>query len=336
MYQLHDNPLISVLLIVYSDSPLYREALDSVASQFLPTGEFEVVIASSFSQEFEIPRVLEKDTNVKVVESKQLTSGGKIREGVRSCNGKIVAFLDYDDLWESGRLSAIVKAFSEADGLGYYHNDCTFVWGDQESRKGVYRSLASSHLSTKTETKILRPSTSTPAEMIRWMGPGTYNMSSVAVLRDTLLSFSDKIPNVNLSIEDIIFYNCLSLNMNCMRDSMKLTRVRMHGSNVSNASNRSRNTEQERMAIESLKELMRATPSKVVNASLKAYIPSKELYSKFSIEFAGRAKVARQLLSYLGNSQRSGMFPDPVLTGMAAGYLLSPSIYTRLLNKRFG
>lgn len=322
-------------MIVYSDSPLWREAIDSVAKQTISKGDMEVVIATSFSQDFQIPRELEKETQVKVVESKELTSGGKIRDGARVCKGDVVAFLDYDDMWESDRLSAVNGAFKNTDGLGYFHNNFSFILGNQAPERGMYRSVVNGLLSTGSDSRFIDPASSSPGEMIRWMGSGTFNMSSIAVKRSVLLDFLAGIPNVNLSIEDIIFFNCLNLNKKGMQDSRKLTRVRMHHANVSNASNRLKNIEAEKVAIRSLLALMNETSNNTIGACLDSYVQEKELYSSMSIEFTGRTEVMRQLLSYLSTYHTSGILPKPILSSMAASYLISPSIYTRLLNKRF-
>lgn len=329
------QPSISVLLIVYSDSQLYKEAIDSVAAQTLSNSDIELVIATSFPQEFTIPKDLDREGRVRVVHSEELTSGGKIRESVRSCGGDIIAFLDYDDTWEVDRLDTVVKAFSETERLGYYHNNCTFVGEDQVPQRGVYRFLAGGRLKSQSGRRLIDPSVSVAAEIRGWMGPGTYNMSSISVRRSLILDFAQRIPNVNLSIEDIIFFNCLNLNNKGMQDTRKLTRVRMHGSNVSNASNRSRNIEHERIAIDSLANLMNLTTNSAIRSCLKSYLPGKELYSQISMQLAGRASVARQFLSYLSSYQSSAILPSPILASMAAGYLFSPTIYTKLLNKRF-
>lgn len=330
-----ESPSISVFIPIYTDNTLYKEAISSVMRQNYPLSKVEVVLCSSFPHDYDIPRSTDDGVQVKIIETKERSGAGKLKKHARSCSGDIIAFLDYDDIWESNKLASVVRAFTEISGLGYYHNDCTFVHRNQVPQVGMYRNIVKSLLYNIPAERTIDPATASAVEMLSWMGPGTYNASSIALTRDTLLAFSDDLPRVNYSTEDIVFAHCIDLNKKGKQDPGKLTRVRMHDANVTNASNRTRESTLDDNAVEYLVNLMNRTSNKELNKCLNSYVMGKKLFSRISIEPGTRKAVIREALNYLSSYRKSGIVPSPVLTSMAAVYAISPSIYTKLQNKRF-
>ena len=91
--------MISVIIPTHNDTAYLSEALDSAFSQ---EGVSVEVIGEQYGDRF---CYIRNDTNLGVAKSRNL--------GVEHAHGEYVAFLDADDIWESGKLAAQLAALRE-------------------------------------------------------------------------------------------------------------------------------------------------------------------------------------------------------------------------------
>jgi glycosyltransferase involved in cell wall biosynthesis len=106
-------PLVSIIIPAYNVSPFISETLDSVFAQTFT--DFEVVIVNDGSpdtEEFE--RVLQPYQH-RICYLKQDNSGASAARntGLRAARGKLIAFLDADDLWLPQYLEQQLKFIRE-------------------------------------------------------------------------------------------------------------------------------------------------------------------------------------------------------------------------------
>lgn len=116
-----DAPLVSVVVPVYEQPDLLREALDSVASQTLTNVEVVVVDDAS---EVNLEPVLD-EFEIRIVYVRHETNKGAAaarNTGVNSASGEYIAFLDADDIWNQAKLERQLGVFEGASnslGLVY-------------------------------------------------------------------------------------------------------------------------------------------------------------------------------------------------------------------------
>ena len=107
-----NKPLVSVIMPVYNGEKYIRQAVESVFSQNVPL-ELLVIDDGSTDKTAEVltPWLPRRDFHY-LKNEKNLGSAGSRNRGVREAHGKYIAFLDADDWWDAGKLSAQLKALA--------------------------------------------------------------------------------------------------------------------------------------------------------------------------------------------------------------------------------
>jgi glycosyltransferase involved in cell wall biosynthesis len=105
------NPLISVIIPTYNRDWIVQEAIDSVLDQDFNDYELIVVDDGSGDNTREILGVYGKGITVLQQSNKGVSAARN--SGIAAASGRLIAFLDSDDLWLPGKLSTQVKFFEE-------------------------------------------------------------------------------------------------------------------------------------------------------------------------------------------------------------------------------
>lgn len=102
------NPTVSVIIPAYNRAPTLRAALDSVRQQDYQDWELIVVDDGSSDGTAAVADSL-GDSRVRVIRHEVNRGASAARNtGIRSARGRYIAFLDSDDAWLPGKLSAQV------------------------------------------------------------------------------------------------------------------------------------------------------------------------------------------------------------------------------------
>ena|SRR5438132_1419331 len=107
-----DMPTISIVIPTYNRAELLKRALESVRAQTFE--DWEAVIVNDHSEDDTVEVVARfEDPRVRLVNFK---SGGVIAAsrnyGIRLSRGRIIAFLDSDDLWYPSKLERCLRAMT--------------------------------------------------------------------------------------------------------------------------------------------------------------------------------------------------------------------------------
>lgn len=110
------NPLVSVIIPTYNRGWVVQEAIDSVLNQDF--GDYELIVVDDGSDD-NTPEILGAYGKAITVLQQPNTGVSAARNsGIAEAAGQLIAFLDSDDLWLPGKLTAQVKFFEEnADAL---------------------------------------------------------------------------------------------------------------------------------------------------------------------------------------------------------------------------
>jgi glycosyltransferase involved in cell wall biosynthesis len=107
------NPRVSVIIPAYNTSRFIGDTLESVFAQTYK--DFEVVVVNDGSPDtLELERVIAPwRDNITYLHTENCGLAGARNNGIRACNGELVALLDSDDTWEPNYLEVQVRKLDE-------------------------------------------------------------------------------------------------------------------------------------------------------------------------------------------------------------------------------
>ena len=112
------RPLVSVVIPAYNAARTISEAVDSVLTQTLSDFELIIINDGSTDDTGKIARAAaEKDSRIKVLDGPNLGAAGARNAGINASLGKLVAFLDSDDVWLPNKLEEQSRPFEAEQGV---------------------------------------------------------------------------------------------------------------------------------------------------------------------------------------------------------------------------
>ncbi|MGN4126678.1 glycosyltransferase family 2 protein [Lysinibacillus sphaericus] len=106
-----NHPLVSIIMPSFNSSRFIAETIDSVINQTYT--HFELIIVDDCSKDNSwamVNALIKNDERIKIYLLEKNGGAAAARNyGIQAANGKYVAFLDSDDLWDQNKLEAQVK-----------------------------------------------------------------------------------------------------------------------------------------------------------------------------------------------------------------------------------
>ncbi len=123
---LQATPKVSVVIPAYNAMTYLPETITSVLQQTYT--DFEVVVVNDGSTDkIEEWIVQISDPRIKLVSQANLGLAGARNTGIRESQGKYLAFLDADDLWEPTKLEKQVKILEKNPEVGLVYTWVTYI-----------------------------------------------------------------------------------------------------------------------------------------------------------------------------------------------------------------
>ena len=119
------TPTISVLIDTYNHERYVEQAIVSVLEQDFPAADIEVLVVDDGSSD-KTPAIVQRFApRVRYLRKENGGQASAFNAGIPELHGSIVAFLDGDDWWAKGKLTAVAEAFEAnpeiaAVGHGFY------------------------------------------------------------------------------------------------------------------------------------------------------------------------------------------------------------------------
>ena len=111
------TPYISVLVDTYNHERYIEQAIVSVLEQDFPAGEMEIVVVDDGSTD-STPSIVDKFLpRLRYIRKKNGGQASAFNLAIPELRGSIVAFLDGDDWWAKGKLSAVAETFEANPGI---------------------------------------------------------------------------------------------------------------------------------------------------------------------------------------------------------------------------
>src|ERR1051326_3821737 len=150
------RPFVTALIDTYNHETLIEEAIVSVLGQDFPRSEMEIVVVDDGSQD-RTPDIVRKFApGVRLLRKENGGQGSAFNAGIAAAQGEIVAFLDGDDWWAPGKVSAVAEIFKREREVGLVGHGITVVCADGRKRKEVPRELTRFRLKSVADAKTFR------------------------------------------------------------------------------------------------------------------------------------------------------------------------------------
>ncbi len=110
---------ITVLITAYNRKAYLIKAVDSVLYQTLNRDYYEIIVIKNFKDNYIDDYLTNNNIKNIIMDG---TEGDYILKGMEEAKGKIISFLDDDDIFHNEKLQNVYEIFSKYDDLIYYHN----------------------------------------------------------------------------------------------------------------------------------------------------------------------------------------------------------------------
>ena len=150
------KPLVTALIDTYNHQAFIEQAVESVLQQDFPADQLEILIVDDGSTDH-TPELIKKFLPRIRVLSK--TNGGQasaFNTAIPEAQGTIVAFLDGDDWWVPGKLTAIVDAFAANPQTGLVGHGIAEMFPDGRQRTDMIREVSGFRLNSMEAAKVFR------------------------------------------------------------------------------------------------------------------------------------------------------------------------------------
>jgi glycosyltransferase involved in cell wall biosynthesis len=149
-------PFTTVLVDTYNHQFFIKEAINSVLNQDFPASETEILVVDDGSTD-DTPEIVRKFApRVRLIRKVNGGQASAFNAGIPEARGEIVAFLDGDDWWAPGKLTAVSEAFAADTTIGLIGHGVTEVYPDGRQRTEVPREVSRFRITSTEEAKTFR------------------------------------------------------------------------------------------------------------------------------------------------------------------------------------
>jgi len=150
------GPAVTVLVDTYNHERFIEEALVSVLEQDFPASEMEILVVDDGSTD-RTPEIVRKfGPRVRLLRKSNGGQASAFNAGISEASSEIVAFLDGDDWWASGKLTRVVDAMSQDAAVGIVGHGIVMVHRDGSEQSEVLREGFRFQASTMEGARLLR------------------------------------------------------------------------------------------------------------------------------------------------------------------------------------
>ncbi|SIM63811.1 glycosyltransferase [Cuniculiplasma divulgatum] len=214
-------PIISVIITLYNRTQFVREAIESVIKQTLNKDLYEIILVSNIPLD---TSAYGENLKFSLIPDEQI--GKKYLRGLELSKGKIITFLDDDDLFYETRLEKIVNFYKKNSGTIYYHNSFSFISADGKDVKTTFKKH-SQKFSQGNRPMVIRNDGKLKKLVKAKKISADFNMSSIAVSRELIIQNSNLLFSSNKTPDIYLFLEAIHQRATIYLDPEKLTKYRL-------------------------------------------------------------------------------------------------------------
>jgi glycosyltransferase involved in cell wall biosynthesis len=121
-------PLVSVVVPAYNAERTLRASVDSILAQDFR--DFEIIVVNDGSSDSTKSILAAYDSQIQVIDQNNRGAPAARNAGVSAASGKLIAFLDSDDLWSPDKLTKSVAALALNPSASLVFSDCCGLRAD--------------------------------------------------------------------------------------------------------------------------------------------------------------------------------------------------------------
>jgi len=212
-------PFVSVLIDTYNHERFIEEAIISVLEQDFPSSEREILVVDDGSTDG-TPEIVKKfGHEVRLLRKSNGGQASAFNAGIPECRGEIIAFLDGDDWWARGKLTAVSESLASDPSIGLVGHGITEVFSDGREHTEILKENERFRINSGTAARLFR---------LRKSFLGTSRMTFVA----SLLNKIGRVPEeLRIEADEYLFtLGALLADVLILREP--LTFYRLHGANA--------------------------------------------------------------------------------------------------------
>jgi len=150
------TPYVTVLIDTYNHHLFIEEAINSVLQQDFPLSETEIPVVDDGSTD-KTPEIVRKFApRVRLLGKLNGGQASAFNTGIPEARGEIVAFLDGDDWWAPGKLTAVTEAFAANASVGLVGHGITEVHLDGRQLIEVPREVSRFRIESPRDARKFR------------------------------------------------------------------------------------------------------------------------------------------------------------------------------------
>ena len=152
------KPFVTVLIDTYNHQCFIEDAINSVLNQNFSASETEILVVDDGSTDDTSQIVRKFVPRVRLLRKANGGQASAFNAAIPEARGEIVAFLDGDDWWAPGKLTAVTEAFAAEAGVGLIGHGVTEVYPDGRQRTEVPREVSRFRITSIEQAKTFRMS----------------------------------------------------------------------------------------------------------------------------------------------------------------------------------
>lgn len=213
------RPFVSILIDTFNHEHFIEEAVLSVLGQDFPASEREIMVVDDGSTD-RTPEILHKfEPQIRLIRKENGGQASAFNAGIPECRGEIIAFLDGDDWWAVGKVSAVVDALSKNVEVGLVGNGITEVYADGRRHTELLREITRFRISSEAGARAFR---------LRKSFLGTSRMTC----RASIVRQVGRVPKVLTFEADEYIFTMAAVFSDTLILREALTFYRLHGGNA--------------------------------------------------------------------------------------------------------
>jgi len=150
------KPTVSVLIDTYNHERFIEQGIVSALEQDSPASEREIIVVDDGSTDRTSEIVRKFEPHVRLLKKQNGGQASAFNAGIPECQGQIIAFLDGDDWWTQGKLTAVVEAFTQNPSVGLVGHSITEVLADGSQRSELVKDTPRFRLDSQASARVFR------------------------------------------------------------------------------------------------------------------------------------------------------------------------------------
>jgi alpha-1,6-rhamnosyltransferase len=216
------KPFASVLIDTYNHERFIEQAIVSVLEQDFPASDREIIVVDDGSAD-RTPEIVRKfEPQLRLLRKTNAGQASAFNAGIPECKGEIIAFLDGDDWWASGKLKKMVSTLSSESECGIVGHGIANVFADGKNSLDAAPKPERLRLNSFAAARVFR---------LRKSYLGTSRMTIRAQIARQILPVPERL---TIEADEYLFTLAAALSDLVILPDV-LTCYRQHGGNLYNA-----------------------------------------------------------------------------------------------------